>query len=188
MLFTDILAKYSSYNTSYGTDKITTHSYGDVYNELFEKYKSSANNILEIGFDCGASLQSYSEYFENATIYGIDIVDNMNLTYKINPKIITLIGDATNEKSVNYFNKKFDIIVEDGSHITEHQIKHFMDFHTKVNQGGLYIIEDVDGNHMDRINNSLKTVAEENGFSLKIYDLRHIKNRFDDILFVFKKN
>jgi ubiquinone/menaquinone biosynthesis C-methylase UbiE len=187
MVFTDILNKYSSTNTSFGTDKNTTHSYGDVYNHLFKPYIESSDSILEIGFDCGASLQAYSEYFKNANIYGIDIRDNMNPLFKYNPKITTHIGDATEQNVVNYFDKKFDIIIEDGSHLVEHQIKHFMDFQSKVKAGGLYIIEDVHEMYSQQLESSLKEFAEKNGFSLEIIDLRNLKNRFDDILFVFKK-
>ncbi len=187
MSFTDILDKYSSHDTGFGTDKNTTHSYGNVYNQLFEKYKISASSILEIGFDCGASLQAYSEYFENAQIYGIDIRDNMNNLFKYNPRITTLIGDATDPNNVNHFDKEFDIIIEDGSHLVEHQIQHFRDFYSKVKKDGLYIIEDVNEMVSQQLENNVRPFAEKNGFTLEIVDLRQLKNRFDDILFIFKR-
>ena len=70
-MFCEILKKYENINTSFGTDKNTTHSYGNIYENKFEKYKHSASKILEIGFDSGASLQVYSEYFKNDVEEGV---------------------------------------------------------------------------------------------------------------------
>lgn len=187
MAFCNLLVKYSSVDTSYGTDKNTTHSYGAVYDTLFAPYKDTATRLLEIGFDSGASLQVYSEYFTNATIYGIDIRDNCQSQYKQNPRIQMYFGDATASESIGAFEGPFDIIVEDGSHTLEHQIQHFKDYSSKVKIGGLYIIEDVHENNLDALNAALNTYATQGGFTVEIMDLRHMKGRFDDILFVFRR-
>lgn len=182
-MFSDILQKYSSIDTRYGTDKMTSHSYQDVYNELFYKYKNTCRNILEIGFDGGFALQSYSEYFMNAIVYGIDIKDNR--ASNVNPNIKVYIGDACSDESINHFNTEFDIIVEDASHLPEHQIQHFKDYSKFIKKGGVYIIEDVHENAINRVVNEISSYASE--FTYKIYDLRHIKNRFDDIMIVYTK-
>lgn len=187
MAFSDLLHKYGSNNTTYGTDKNTTHSYGNVYDLIFKDYKDTCNTLLEIGFDSGASLQAYSEYFTNAMIYGIDIKDTSMPFIKSNTRITTFIGDATKSESINAFNKSFDIIIEDASHLPEHQVEHFKDYSGFVNKGGLYIIEDVNQDNLDCLKETLEFLALQNGFSFSVVDLRSIKNRFDDILFVFKK-
>jgi hypothetical protein len=51
MAFINLLDKYGSINTSYGTDKNTSHSYGSVYEKIFSPIKESTESILEIGFD-----------------------------------------------------------------------------------------------------------------------------------------
>jgi hypothetical protein len=187
MAFCNLLAKYSSVDTSYGTDKNTSHSYGPVYDTLFAPYKDTATQLLEIGFDSGASLQVYSEYFTNATIYGIDICDNCQPQYKQNPRIRMHFGDANASESVQGFEGPFDIIVEDASHTLPDQIQHFKDYSSKVKKGGLYIIEDVHENNLANLNSALNMYAVQNGFSAEIMDLRHVKGRFDDILFVFRR-
>lgn len=187
MAFCYLLDKYKSVDTSYGTDKNTSHSYGPVYDSLFIPYKDSATKILEIGFDSGASLQVYSEYFTNATIYGIDIRDNCMPKFKTNPRIEMYFGDATASESIQKFEGHFDCIVEDGSHTLEHQIQHFKDYQSKVKKGGIYIIEDVHEQNLTSLRNALEMYATEQGFTLEIMDLRYIKNRFDDILFVFRR-
>jgi len=184
--FTDILTKYSSVDTNYGTDKITSHSYGSVYNTLFDMYRG-CSSILEIGFDGGAALQAYSEYFKNATIYGIDIDDRRLPYVKENPRIRTFIGDATVESTINHFGRKYDVIIEDASHTLEHQIQHFKDYSKFVNPGGIYVIEDINGDNLESLKLALLHFSLENGFTHKIYDLRSKKGRFDDILIVFTK-
>jgi hypothetical protein len=188
MSFSKLLDKYGSYNTRHGTDKNTVHSYGPVYDSLFNDFKDTCKNLLEIGFDSGTSLHVYSEYFQNTIIYGIDINDNRLPFVKTNNKINTFIGDATKIETINHFNKTFDIIVEDGSHLPEHQIQHFKDYSKFVNKGGLYIIEDVNQDDSDYLKTVLEPIAIQNGFTFEVIDLRYLKGRFDDILFIFKKN
>lgn len=189
MKFTDTLQKYSAIDTKKGTDKITSHSYGDYYNEVFEKYLNKNCKLLEIGIDGGYGLLAYKEYLNNAEIYGIDIKDNRD-SYVIEKsnQYNLYIGDATNANTINAFPYMFDIIIEDASHLPEHQIQHFKDFSKYVNKNGIYIIEDVHENNYIYVYNSLKQYAELNGFTIEIIDLRHIKNRFDDILIVLKRN
>ena len=81
----------------------------------------------------------------------------------------------------------YNIIIEDASHSLSDQIRHFFDFSKFVKEGGLYIIEDVHQDNLKNLDEVLQPIALENGFTLIIYNLCHIKNRFDDILFVFKK-
>jgi|LakMenE01Jun11ns_1017448.scaffolds.fasta_scaffold9391700_1 hypothetical protein len=61
------------------TDKNTLHSYLDLYQSLFNNKKYTAKNILEIGIYRGGSIKLWSEFFINAKIYGIDIIDIDNI-------------------------------------------------------------------------------------------------------------
>jgi hypothetical protein len=73
------------------TDKNTAHSYLDLYQTLFNNKKNTAKNILEIGIYRGGSIKLWSEFFINATIYGIDIIDIDNMIEDIKNNInITL--------------------------------------------------------------------------------------------------
>jgi hypothetical protein len=187
-MFSGILTKYEAVNTEYGTDKNTTHSYGPVYDDIFLKYKSTTGNILEIGISGGFSLLAYADYFQNATIYGLDIQDICGPFVKMNSKIKLQFGDAKSDRVVSsYNNMLFDIIIEDALHEPEDQIRHFMDFHKFVKPGGTYIIEDVNQCFLDRVSSVLKPYAEYHDFSFEVIDLRNKKNRADDILLIFKK-
>ena len=186
-MFSTVLNKYNSVDTRFGTDKMTSHSYQSVYDDIFSNYKDSCNNLLEIGFDGGFALQAYSEYFSNACIYGIDIKDNRSETLKTNSNVKVFVGDACSKEAINHFNLEFDIIIEDASHLSEHQIQHFRDFNKYVKKGGIYIIEDIHESSLDIVLQETTKIAKENRFTYKLYDLRYIKNRFDDIIIIFKK-
>ena len=78
------------------TDKNTTHSYLPLYDKLLKTLKNTAKNVLEVGigdFETknGGSLLLWSNYFTNATIYGIDILPiNRVLDIVINDPTIKL--------------------------------------------------------------------------------------------------
>ena len=184
--FESILSNYSAVNTHYGTDKNTSHSYGKVYDMLFSQY-STLSSLLEIGFDGGASLLAYAEYFPHAKITGLDIEDNRLAQVKTHPRIQTVIGDATQDSIVSSFQEAYDIIIEDASHMLFHQVQHFHDYSPLVKPGGLYIIEDVAENNMESLKEHLVDAARESQFDMFVVDLRNQKGRFDDILFIFVK-
>jgi hypothetical protein len=53
-----------------------------------------------------------------------------------------------------------------------------------LEENGIMIIEDIPDPGWCDI---FKTLVP-NGFTYEVYDLRHIKNRWDDILFIIKKD
>ena len=187
MSFVELANKYGSVSTSHGTDKNTTHSYGPIYESIFSPIKNTAKSILEIGFDSGKGLQVFSEYFTNATIYGIDIKDNCLQDVKTISNIHMIFGDAKSPSIIGHFKKQYDVIVEDASHELEDQICHFKDYSDFVLPNGYYIIEDIREHHANALKAALEPVALSKGFLFEIIDLRSIKNRSDDILFVFKR-
>ena len=74
----------------------------------------------------------------------------------------------------------FDVIIDDGSHIINDQINSFNILKHRMNPNGIYIIEDV-----NNIDLSRDRLTELHG-NIKIIDNRHIKNRVDDVLVVYK--
>jgi len=182
-----LFKKYKSYNTNNGTDKTTSHSYGEVYSTILNKLSSSSPTILEIGVSGGYGVQVYSEYFPSGTIYGIDIVDTVKPFIKQTPNIKLYFGDATKQETVNHFGVSYDLIIEDASHRPDHQIQHFADFCKLVKPGGYYVMEDLNEAYFNRVRDATAAIAQANGLTQTVYDLRSIKKRFDDIMLVFKK-
>ena len=125
--------------------------------ELYEKYfaplKNSKINILEIGIENGDSLRIWREYFPNANIIGIDIehkdfkIDNVDIYQGDQSKHIFLSSLASNYK-------KFDIIIDDGSHQANHIITSFNFLFPYLNDNGIYIIEDLQTSYFPRYGGS----------------------------------
>ena len=135
--------------TKHGTDK-TNHDrtdglcYLDIYESYFKNFKDKEVNILEIGVRTGNSVFTWKEYFSKANIFGVDIDTSCKQFEGERIKIV--IGDATDVKTINEINPseiKYDIIIDDGSHINLDIITSFNLLWDKLSDGGLYIIEDL---------------------------------------------
>jgi len=129
----------------FGTDKSSLgHNYMSFYETEFSSLKLEIRKILEIGVYKGASLETWSEAFPKSEVWGIDIDPKTKKFEK--DRIIVRVGDQTDEnflQSVVDEVGQFDIIVDDGSHFSEDQIKSLEFLFPYVSLGGLYVIEDL---------------------------------------------
>lgn len=157
MKISEILAKYD-------TDKIIGHSYGDAYDELFSKFDRNAElNILEVGTQKGGSLCAWQDYFPNAKVTGIDIVDVVKPEY-CRDSIRYIISDIKDFKT----DEQFDIIIDDGSHFAE-DVKYAID-NLNLKDDGVMIVEDVQDSSL--WNN---------------YEMIKTGNHYDDLLLIIRK-
>lgn len=185
--FHPIMSKYSSHANYQGTDKDTTHSYGPIYEKLLKEFEGRNNLvILEIGILSGAFIQVLHEIFPDAEIFGIDI-NLQNYQYdKTNPKIHLFEMDGTREETADYLNQCFDLIIEDGSHLMVHQKQSLDAFAPYLKKNGIYITEDiVQGN--EQLKKDLETIGYKHNLKMEWNDLTSQKQRFDDILAVFRR-
>jgi hypothetical protein len=74
----------------------------------------------------------------------------------------------------------FDVLIDDGSHRLADQLSTFQIFKNRIKPGGIYIIEDVV--ELDRVKNIFLGLHN----NVEIIDNRHIKDRHDDVLIVYK--
>jgi cephalosporin hydroxylase len=169
-------------------DKGTVHSYIEEYSARLEPYRFTAKAVLEIGIFSGESLRMWEEYFENAEVHGIDCSDQPHGgMVDLRPMIaegthnISII-DATDLSQVKktFTGKKFDVIIEDASHQLAHQLGIYEIFKNYLNDGGIYIIEDVD--KLDEVRHLFENIDPTK--KVEILDRRSIKGRFDDVLVV----
>jgi 2-polyprenyl-3-methyl-5-hydroxy-6-metoxy-1,4-benzoquinol methylase len=158
--------KISEILLQYDTDKVKDHHYGDAYDELFSKFDREAPlNILEIGTQKGGSLCAWKDYFSNAKVTGIDIVDVVKPEYVRND-ISYIISDIKEWKT----DEMFDIIIDDGSHY-ESDVAFVIRYFTKnIKEGGLMIVEDIQDSRA------------WNG-----YELRRCGEQYDDLLLIIRK-
>jgi cephalosporin hydroxylase len=175
------------------TDKNTTHSYLPLYQKLLINKKETAKNVLEVGIAAGGSIKLWSDFFVNANVYGLDLMNNENVWEGINNKekiILYTSTDAYNDDFFinNFLNKniKCDFMLDDGPHTLE-SMKQFIKLYSQImTDDGILIIEDVQSS--DWIDVLINEVPEHLKTFVKTYDLRPNKNRYDDIVFTIDKS
>ncbi len=118
--------------------------YFEVYQTFFQKFVGSDVKILEIGVNMGGSLQMWKDYFgEKATVVGVDI--NPDCKQFEEENIHICIGSQADRDfllSVSEQWGPFDIVVDDGSHVSSHQILTFETLFPLLNENGVFICED----------------------------------------------
>jgi SAM-dependent methyltransferase len=125
------------------TDKSSIyHDYCDEYEFFLNGYRDKAINILEIGVSNGNSIRMWLDYFlhPNTNVYGVDI-SNKDLGLS-DGRYKFFCGDQTDENVYSSIGD-LDIIIDDGSHICDHQRLTFEILFKKLKSGGMYIVEDV---------------------------------------------
>lgn len=127
------------------SDKWTV--YLKVYEELFRPYRARRLRLLEIGIQNGGSLEIWGRYFEAAAVLiGCDInVACAQLRYD-DPRIHVVVGDANTdeaERAIAVHADRFDVIIDDGSHRSSDIIRSFVRYFPKLEQGGIFVVEDL---------------------------------------------
>ena len=174
------------------TDKNTIHSYLPLYQNLLIKKKETAKNVLEVGIYQGGSIQLWSNFFTNAHVHGLDIIDASRVWDGIKNKGTITLHTSTDAYDDHFFitnflnkNIKFDFMLDDGPHTLTSMIQFIKLYSQIMVDDGILIIEDVQS--WDWIELLKNEVPEHLKAYIKIYDLRPNKNRYDDIVFTIDK-
>lgn len=123
--------------------------YLPVYQAAIDR--SRPIRMLEIGVFHGGSLRMWREYLHpQSVIVGIDIDPNCKQFEDPENNVHVRIGgqqDATFLQEVNSEFGPFDVILDDGSHMTSHMVESFRNlFASSLAEPGVYIVEDVHSN------------------------------------------
>ncbi|MCC6323470.1 class I SAM-dependent methyltransferase [Candidatus Nomurabacteria bacterium] len=128
----------------YKTDKSSMwHNYTKLYALYFDPIRNEKLKILEIGVDKGYSVKAWKEYFPNAEITAIDIIDLKHLEEE---RVNIITGSQNDVNFLGQVNKDygpFDIIIDDGSHHNDDMKCSFEYLFPLLKKGGLYIVEDL---------------------------------------------
>ena len=175
----------NDYIIKHGTDKEAKHKYCSAfYDNAFCDLKDKKLNILEIGIQNGSSLVLWNEYFKNSIIYGIDNTNFIKDRLDAYPRIKTIIQDAYKKELTSNL-PLFDIIIDDGPHTLESQIKFINNYFKKLNKNGKLFIEDVDGKY-----NLNELIKEASKFTSNItsIDFRSKTNTEDSIMLMIQND
>lgn len=121
--------------------------YFDVYHRHLARFIGRDVNVVEIGVYSGGSLRMWRDYFgERAVIHGVDIEEDCR-RYE-DDRIDIAIGDQSDRRFWKEFVDRvprIDVVIDDGSHIPEHQIATLEALLPHIANGGVYICEDIGG-------------------------------------------
>jgi len=129
------------------------------YESRFDSIRLNVTKILEIGVETGKSHRMWLEYFPNATVYGIDVFNELDrsnyvsefkeLQKKCNNlnRSVLFKGSQENSNDLNKFKElygeNFDIIIDDGGHTMKQQQISLKHLFSLVKPNGYYVIEDL---------------------------------------------
>lgn len=124
------------------SDKFFWHGYIDFYEKFFQDRKFPV--IAEFGLFKGDSIRWLLHRFPEAKIYGADILPTQP-TWPRDERVSYFRLDQANVPEIREFlsQNRFDLIIEDGSHIPKHQVNCLIEGMRVLNSGGIYILEDI---------------------------------------------
>ena len=135
---------YVLYERAKNTDKFYS-GFARFYFDRFNNKRTEIKSLLEIGVNRGGSSLFWKDLFVNAEIYGIDILPRV--TRYVEDRIhMAVVNQSKSNQLKEYAESSgpWDIIVDDGSHKVSHQVISFETLWPYVNNGGQYIIEDIE--------------------------------------------
>jgi demethylmacrocin O-methyltransferase len=145
----------------YKSDKYGSHFYTPIYQKYMWSKKNKKINIFEIGVGGlepkvgysgintgGESLKMWRDFFKKGKIVGLDIVKK-NL--KLGKRVEIFHGSQNDslilDKIIKKY-KKFDFIIDDGSHNYKDVKYSFEYLLHSLNDGGYYFIEDTQSSYI----------------------------------------
>ena len=169
----------------YWTDKFE-HWFLDLYEWILTKYWPNIMQMLEIWVYNGASLRMWRDYMPNVTIIWVDINPALDI-----PWVIEYRADATTQEFADKM-EFLDLIIDDWSHLSSHQIKSLELLWPKLNAGGIYILEDIHTSLRDNYKDTdvsaldhFKKFAQEN-CEAPCIEYRKDETQMDGTLILFK--
>jgi hypothetical protein len=156
--------------------------YLPVYEAALAAFRDRPIRMLEIGVARGGSLQMWRRYLHpESAIVGIDINPKTSQFDNPSERLHIRIGaqqDTDFLHSVLCEFGAFDVILDDGSHMTSHMVDTFRYlFPNGLASGGVYIVEDIGTNYQKPWRDSPMTFVE---FTKWIIDAMQARCQGDD--------
>jgi hypothetical protein len=141
----------------YGTDKASPkHLYTPFYEEHLRHLKRERIHLLEIGIGGydegpgagGGSLRMWRTWLPRAHIVGIDLGPR---DFR-EPRITTVVGDQADRAFLTRLAAEqgpFKVVIDDGSHVSEHVRITFETLWPLLPAGGIYAIEDLATSYLE---------------------------------------
>jgi hypothetical protein len=131
------------------SDKHYWHRYTETYRAAFAVL-GEVRRVIEFGVFHGASIRWLAECFPNAEIIGADILpvqSDWPQDARISYRQIDQADRACIRTMLDGIAGDVDLIIDDGSHIPQHQASCLAEGMARVRPAGLYILEDICTSH-----------------------------------------
>lgn len=129
-----------------GTDKESKHRYGTMYAELFSGREKKVSAVLELGVLRGESIRAWSMIFPYAELVGVDVADHADAIAGVSQASFVRM-DLGDDAALDGFAAanvgRFDLIVDDASHIPYHQFRALDRLRRCLKPDGAYVVEDI---------------------------------------------
>lgn len=126
------------------SDKLRHHGYHRFYPWFLAHLRQARVTMLEIGIDQTKSLKLWSGYFDDLDLHGIDIDEKTFDGDAVTLHQVDQSDPAQLDAFVDRIGLSFDVILDDGSHIPDHQLLTLQKLWPILKPGGVYIIEDIE--------------------------------------------
>lgn len=150
-------------------------SYLRYYDVLLKSLEGQPIKLLEIGVQNGGSLETWAEFFVAAKVLvGCDIDQKCKQLVFDDARIKIVIGDACapdTQSQILGISPNFDVIIDDGSHVSVDVLNTFIRYFPYLSPGGLYIIEDSHCFYMDDFGGGILNEYGAYAFFKKIIDV-----------------
>jgi len=138
--------------------------YGGLYDVLLQPQRQAVRCVVEIGIGTlipgaessmvgwaaehyrpGGSLRAWRDFLPQAEVYGLDVAPDTQFADE--PRIQTFLCDSTAAEQVAGILRRIarpaDLVIDDGLHDVNAQVKTLKNFLPALRDGGLYVVEDV---------------------------------------------
>ncbi len=152
--------------------------YTGLYYLLFSQLQNKELIIAEIGIEKNASTKLWRNFFVNAEIHGFEfddkkiqnaLKDNLPNTHYHK---IDVANPSSIDEAFRSTNKRFDIIIDDSTHLFDHQINIINNVYKYLKDNSILIIEDI------------YKYRKEYGEKLYYNKIRSLEKEFENIFFI----
>jgi cephalosporin hydroxylase len=117
--------------------------YCHVYQNCFEQFRNKPITLIEFGVNTGNSIRMWLEYFPNAQIVGVDLLECPEILIDM-PRYTHIQGNQTDKVVLKIINTLHPtIIIDDASHCADDQMITLSALFPAVQLGGYFCIEDL---------------------------------------------
>lgn len=126
--------------------------YWHRYHEFYDRELSSVvcRKVLEYGVLNGDSIRWLRQRYPAASLYGADILEERE-GWPRGPGIRYYRVDQASPRSIKAMlddiGEGIDLVIEDGSHLPEHQTNCLVETIPRISAGGAYVLEDLHTSH-----------------------------------------